>query len=50
MFTDLLASPLFSLLLVLHPCKDAKEEAAQEGCFAFYTSFIHLFPSQSTSL
>ena len=33
MFTDLSASPLFSLLLVLHPCKDAKDSAGRMFCF-----------------
>lgn len=50
MFANLLVSPLFSLWLVLLPCKDAGEAAAQEGFFAFCQSFIHLSLSQSTSV
>ena len=49
MFADLSALPVFSLSLVLLPCKDAGEAAAQEGCFAFCKSFIPCSPSQSTS-
>lgn len=49
MFADLLVSPLSSLWLVLLPCKDAGGAAAQEGCFAFCQSFIHLSLSQSIS-